>query len=212
MGAPYHMELSNDEGTFISTDKEEIERALIQEYEDKYHFAEASPFLKEPLLSEFGQLALNRNSERVMNGTYQCPVGVSKYTKYFIKHLARDPIMNHLPENDTIITTDQLNQFWKNMNEKTVSSPSGRHIGTHKATSTHPQHSNIQARMTSLPFELGIPLKRTSQCTNVSLLKKGKGITPSDLRTIWLLEADFNSGTKIHWVTRMMNDLSLIHI
>ena len=209
MGAPYHMELSNDEGTFISTDKEEIERALIQEYEAKYHLAEASPFLKEPLLSKFGQLALNRNSERVKNGTYQCPVGVSKYTKCFIKHLARDPIMNHLPENDTVITTDQLNQFWKNMNEKTVSSPSGRHIGTYKATSTHPQHSNIQARMTSLPFELGIPLKRTSQCINVSLLKKGKGITPSNLRTIWLLEADFNSGTKIHWVTRMMNDKAM---
>jgi len=40
-------------------------------------------------------------------------------------------------------------------------------------------------------------------------LKKGKGITPSDLRTIWLLEADFNAGAKIHWVKRMMNETGI---
>ena len=63
--------------------------------------------------------------------------------------------------------------------------------------------------MTSLPFELGLPLHRASQCINVSLLKKGKGITPKDLRTIWLLEADFNSAAKIHRVARMMNGTAI---
>lgn len=208
-GAPYHMELPSDNGPYISTDKEEIEKALMAEYEAKYRLAEASPFLKEPLLSELGPLALNDNAERILNGTYQCPPGIDKYTKCFIKHLARDPIMHDQPDNETVITVDQLNQFWNNMDEKIVSSPSGRHIGTYKATSIHPTNSVIQARLTSLPFELGIPLPRTTQCINVSLLKKGKGITPADLRTIWLLEADFNAGAKIHWVKRMMNETGI---
>ena len=208
-GAPYHMELKNETGTYISTDKVEIEQALMQEYEAKYHLAESSPFLKAPLLHDFGQLGLTPNTDRVLNGIYECPQGTNKYTKCFIKHLARDPIMINKPDNDTVITTVQLNTFWKNMNEKIVSSPSGRHIGTYKATISHDTHASIQTRLTSLPFELGIPLHRTSQCINVSLLKKGKGITPSDLRTIWLLEADFNSGAKIHWVSRMMNDTAM---
>ena len=148
--------------------------------------AEASPFLHEPLLSE------------VMKGTYVCPLNTNKYVQCFIKHLARPAVIQKNPDNETIITTTQLNQFWNKMDEKIVSSPSGQHIGTYKATSQHPSNSDIQARMTSLPFELGLPLHRTSQCINVSLLKKGKCITPKDLRTIWLLEADFNSAAKIY--------------
>ena len=35
-GAPYHMELPHATGSYISTDKEEIEKALITEYEAKY--------------------------------------------------------------------------------------------------------------------------------------------------------------------------------
>lgn len=208
-GAPYHMELPNSQGSFISTDKEEIERALIVEYEAKYHLAEASPFLQEPLLSEFGPLALNENAERVLQGTYECPPHTNKYVQCFIKHLERDKFVKAHPNNETIISTSQLNTFWNRMDEKIVSSPSGRHIGTYKATSRHNKNSEIQARLTSLPFELGIPLPRTTQCINVSLQKKGKGIKPSDLRTIWLLEADFNSAAKIHWVSRMMNGTAI---
>ena len=39
---------------YLSTDKEEIEKALITEYKAKYRLAEASPFLKEPLISDLG--------------------------------------------------------------------------------------------------------------------------------------------------------------
>ena len=155
----------------------------MSEYESKYRLAEAYSFLKEPSISDFGQLALNDNADRVLDGTYICPSGVDKYTKCFIKHLARDPGMTNKPNNETIISTEQLNSFWSKMNEKIISSPSGRHIGTYNVTSTHNKNSIIQAHLTSLPFELSIPLPRTSQCINVSLLKKGKGITPADLRT-----------------------------
>ena len=59
----------------------------------------------------------------------------------------------------------------------------------------------VQSKFTSLPYELGFPLPRTTQCTNVSLLKKGKDIAPADLRTIWLMEADLNTGAKLHFVS-----------
>ena len=44
---------------------------------------------------------------------------------------------------------------------------------------------------------------------NVSLVKKGKGIKPSNLPTIWLMEADLNTGTKIHFVKCMTTDTEI---
>ena len=38
---------------------------------------------------------------------------------------------------------------------------------------------------------------------------KGKGITPGDMRTIWLMEVDVNAGAKIHFVKRMMNETAI---
>ena len=75
-GAPYHMELPGPQGSFVSTDKEQIENALMKEYEAKYRLAESSPFLDEPLLSDLGPLALNSNAEKILEGTYICPPGV----------------------------------------------------------------------------------------------------------------------------------------
>ena len=208
-GAPFHMELIGDKGPFISTDKEEIEKALMIEYENKYRLAESSPFLEEPLLSDLGQLALNDKANAILNGDYECPPGVDQYTQSFIRHLARPQQLQNSKHNEVPISTQCLNSFWKNMDEKVVSSPSGRHIGTYKATSTHEKNSIVQSKFTSLPYELGFPLPRTTQCINVSLLKKGKGITPADLRTIWLMEADLNTGAKLHFVSRMINQTAL---
>ena len=95
------------------------------------------------------------------------------------------------------------------MKKKVSSSASGRHIGTYKAAAKDPINSFIQAEMLSIPYEVGEPLPRTTKCIDVSLLKKGKGITPSDLHTIWLMEADVNAGAKIHFVKRMMNSTAI---
>ena len=75
--------------------------------------------------------------------------------------------------------------------------------------SLHPTNSIIQAEMMSLPYKLVVPLPVTTECVNVSLMKKGKGITPGDVRTIWLMEADVNAGAKIHFVKRMMNETAI---
>lgn len=204
-GAPFHMELQGKHGPYISTDKEEIEDALMHEYEQKCRLPEASPSLSEPLISDLGQMALNPKAQNILDGTYECPPGVDEYTRTFIRHLAKSEAVKNLPCNEVPISTEQLNSFWHQMDEKIVSSPSGRHIGTYKAISLHPHNVTIQSRMTSLPYELGYPLPRTTQCINVSLLKKGKGCTPADLRTIWLMDADLNAGSKLHFVSRMIN-------
>ena len=209
VGAPYHMELEGTKKSFVSTDKDAMERALIDKYNTKYHLAHSSPFLQEPLLREFGQMTINDNAAKVVKGEYVCPPGVKNHTKIFIKHLAMDPAIRDLPVNKVQISTSECNEFWRNMKERVSSSRSTRHIGTYKAAALHNTNAKIQATMLSIPYETGVPLERTTNNINVSLLKKGKGIRPKDLRTIWLLEADFNAGAKIHFVKRMMNETAI---
>ena len=107
------------------------------------------------------------------------------------------------------ISVQDSKDFWHKMTEKVSSSKSTRHIGTYKAACLNPVNTKIQAHMMSIPYETGVPLPRTTNCINVSLKKQGKGITPGDLRTIWLMEADFNAGAKIHFVKRMMNETAI---
>ena len=95
------------------------------------------------------------------------------------------------------------------MKEKVSSSRSTRHIGTYKSAAQHKVNAHIQATMLSLPYQTGVPLERTTKSVNVSLLKKGKGMKPGDLRTIWLLEADLNAGAKINFVKRMINERAM---
>ena len=122
-----------------------------------------------------------------------------------------NPIIQSRPLNPLQVTQEQSNAFWKNLKERTSSSPSQMHIGTYKAALANKVNAEIQAHLISIPYEIGYPLPRTTHCINVSLEKKGKGKTPGDLRTIWLMEADLNAGSFIHFVTRMMNSTALQH-
>ena len=209
VGAPYHVELTTESGTHVSLDKNKIEQALMKEYENKYRLAYSSPFLQEPLLSTLGQLALNENSQAILEGTFDCDINIPRHTKKFIKHLKKDKCMQNKALNPIEITTQQSANFWKNIKEKVSSSPSQMHIGTYKAALANKVNAEVQAQLLSIPYEIGHPLPRTTNCINVSLQKKGKGIAPGDLRTIWLLEADLNAGARIHFVKRMMNDTAL---
>lgn len=209
MGAPYQMEISLNNKTYLSTDHEQLEDALMHENEQKYRLAYSSPFMHEPPFSDFGHMTFTDNSTAVLDGTYQCPPNIHKYTKKFISHLKMDKCVRRAGVNPVKIATSQSNAFWKKMTEKTSSSPSLKHIGTYKAAAQHRLNSKIQAQLTSIPYEIGMPLPRSQQCINVSLEKKGKGKIPADMRTIWLIEADFNAGAKIHFVKRMMNTTAL---
>ena len=52
MGAPYKMELKRGNDVYLSADKNQIEKALVKEYDAKYKLAHASPFLQQPLARE----------------------------------------------------------------------------------------------------------------------------------------------------------------
>ena len=169
--APYHMELQGSKHSYISSDKDQMEQALLKEYEAKYKLEHSSPFLHEPLLSDLGLMAFTNNADKVLDGTYVSPPGVKRHTRQFIMHLSRDPKLVNTPLNKIPISAQESDDFWKNMNGKVSSSKSTRHIGTYKDVCLNETNANIQAHMLSLPYETGVPLPRTTNCINVSFKK-----------------------------------------
>ena len=113
--------------------------------------------------------------------------------------LERPPISNK-------ISTRDFQTYWRKVREKTSSSPSGRHFGQWKAIAKSNDLSDTFAKLTSLPAETGYSPMRWKQRLECSLEKKGKRLRPDELRTIVLLEADYNQCLKLIFGKRMMRN------
>ena len=80
------------------------------------------------------------------------------------------------------------------------------HNGHYIAATVSPYLTAILAKLATIPWEFGISLRRWQRSLNVAL-EKIKGIRLlSKLRTIYLLEANFNTGTKLIFAQQMMHN------
>lgn len=138
-------------------------------------------------------------------GTYdtaELDDGTSIYIRHLKVHddiLTRPPIPNR-------ITTSEFQDYWCRVREKTSSSPSGRHFGHWKAVARSNDLSDLFSKMISLPAETGYSPQRWRQRLECSLEKKGKRLRPDELRTIVLLEGDYNQCLKLIFGKRMMRN------
>lgn len=65
-----------------------------------------------------------------------------------------------------------------------------------KACSQDKELADFEAAMSHIPYTTGYSPHQWRQSTSVMLLKKGKGDFVDDLRTIQLMECDFNGNNK----------------
>jgi hypothetical protein len=109
-----------------STSTEDIYQACKQEGQARYDQANATPFMNSPLLDDFGTLGNQRTIEKVLDGTYQCPDGVSEYTAKCIEELRKPTKLQQLGSITRHITTETFSNSWKCMRVNTAASPYGR--------------------------------------------------------------------------------------
>ena len=82
----------------------------------------------------------------------------------------------------------------------------GIHNGHYIAALTSSILCSIISELASVPWEQGVSLQRWRRSLNVAP-EKARGVRLlSKLGTIHLLEADFNTGTKVIFAQRMMNN------
>ena len=174
--------------TYLRTTKQEVEAAIISANDRKFRQTNDTPVMTD-LLPDFGFLGSTTATQEILNGTYVPCTPIDAYSKAFIQELRKPP---HIPMISTSYTAIDYASGWKKMREQTTSGLSGIHFGHHKACSQHSMLSHFESKMCAIPYQTGYAPLRYKRSLNAMLLKKHNKLEADQLRTILLLEADFN--------------------
>lgn len=191
-----------------ATTKTEVERSIWKEiHGQRFYLAEQAPICKGRLRGDFGYMTNTAAAAAVLAGNYQFPEGCDEGTKDLLNEAAS--IRQIIPENsvDTIIKGGQWSDKWKHTDETTSSSKSGRHFG-HYIAGTQSKYINHHYALKSLIcLKRGFSLERWSSGLSCTLEKKAGCRLLSKLRSILLMEGDFNDNNKVIYGVRMMDNV-----
>jgi hypothetical protein len=105
---------------------------------------------------------------------------------------------------NTLITKEDWQNHWGKVKEETSSSISGCHFSHYKAGLRSDYISHLQSLLASLVIKRGIILDRWLQGLSVMLEKIFGCALITKLRSILLMEADFNATNKTIYSFRML--------
>ena len=185
------IEVQTHNGTAEITGQKQIEKAFVKENIKKFSQTMNSPPVSEPLLSILGDMGMNQECNKILNGTFrqQFP---DERTKKLIGQLYK---CNELVETENISTEEHI-KGWQNAKEGTSSEPTTLSFSHYKAACSNRLIAETDATFRSLPYEFGFSPKLWQRITDVQILKKA-GISRIDkMRTIMLMDGEFNMNNK----------------
>ena len=177
------------------TAKEDIERGCMAENKAKYLQSKFTPCLIEPLRSALGFNADTPTGQAILEGTYEPQNDIHPYSNELFQQLKQPHIQT--PFQTTAITEEIFQDGWKKMKEATSAGISGLHFGHMKVCATDPTLSAIETDIVNIPYTTGYAPKQWKTGVSVMIHKKENEDLVSKLRTITLLEADFNFNNKV---------------
>jgi hypothetical protein len=192
-GAITFVEVQDSEGNWVErATKEEVELACMEENEQRrFRQANDTPFMKSPLVEDFGYLGIGENARAVLEGTYIPPQGTNVYAAMLLEQLKipdriRD---NSLP---AFIETEQFVQGWRHAKERTTTGSAFLHFGHFKAGTRDPVIAEFEATMAHIQYAMGYSPQRWQHVVDFELLEKERVYRPETFRTIQLYGPDFN--------------------
>ena len=181
------------------TTKESIEAVLLDVNREKTRASDDTAFMMEPLLSEFGYRNDTQAAQEVLDGTYVPPEDISDACKKLLQGLRTPHNIRIRPTKfrprRRITTEDHIKAF-KRAKERTSAGMSNLHFGMFKAHIKRRNLAEMDASMRSVAYTTGYSYKRWKRGLDVQLLKRLRLWNARKLRTILLLEADFNMNNK----------------
>jgi hypothetical protein len=212
-----HIEVPANDGTdkwITITDPVLITKFLIDRNIGHFGQAENTPFTNANLLDTFGYQGTNEQAEKLIT-RQQIPENTlteNKYTTAILQQLSDGNNIDNIPD---VITFEELYSAMNKWNERTTTSPSGRHLGHYKILLRLPVYEennpnlnismkifNVYHQVISIATKIGRTLSRWCNVTTC-MIEKIKGSPKVDkLRVIHLYEADYNIIQKIIWARK----------
>ena len=183
------IEVTNSQGQIEQiTDVNRMAAALRDEYKRKYHQTENTPPMKQPLLSQIGELGIGRQTEDILRGKFQPKPRSDHYANILMQKLSRIDDKMITPG----ITTEDYQEGWRKAKERTSSGGTILHFGHCKSMAQDDGLSHLDAMFLSTAMKTGYAYSEWRKGIDCTLQKKANSIRIEKLRTIVLLEADFN--------------------
>ena len=158
-----------------------------------------TPFMTMPLLADFGFLATEENAYKVINGHYIPPNGTNPYAVKFLQECEMTQAIRNHGSVDLLVTPVQNKEGWHKMKDRTASAHGPFNLGfsTYRTTSTDPSLNRIDALLRNIPVKNGIIPEYWKNITDCMILKRSGIHTINKMRTIQLMDPEYNNINKL---------------
>ena len=205
---PTSVQVEGPNGTVTEHNTEETVNTAIwtEIHQKRFHLAEEAPVCHGQLRQDLGYNAVSETARAILDGTYVYPASFDQATKELCEECA---LIRQIIPKDSVsikITKEDHKGHWRKAKEETSSSKSGYHFGHYKAGSISEYIDHFHALKATLLLHHGLVLERWAQGLSVMLQKLFGCSLITKLRSILLMEADFNSANKQIYGIRMLGN------
>ena len=169
----------------------------------KYSETSSTPLMREPLHSLFGNFSETQFARDYQKGGRDIPTPLSSYALDMLRYTQMD---ERIPKVPVTISANEIKHTWKMVKEHKASAPSGRYNGVYKAMTQDPTLLRILEVSMNLPLITGYSYRRWNTMVDIMAFKKPGNIKVSNIRSIIISEADWNTIGKLLIAKKMMKN------
>jgi hypothetical protein len=189
--------VTDADGTKINiTQREAIEKAILDNNHKKFRQSASTPFYMFPLKEEFGFKGLTPAAQVTLAGLYDSNHDLDSRILDVITQWQKPQAVRELEPVPMDISLNSYVAFWTKAREDTACYPSARSFSTMKAGAADWDIAALDCSLTRIPLRYGFAPSRWKFCLDVMLQKKSGVMELSGLWTIVLFPVDCNSAFK----------------
>ena len=177
------MEVDDGNGNLVEkSSKEDVEKACMEENEQRFRQANDTPFMRSPLVEEFGYLGIGPNAEAVLNGTYVPPPGTDKYAAMLLEATPNAGVCKEFSESTSYYHDGAVcARVEAGKGEDNIRVTSFTFWAYESRDSVIKMIAEFEATMSHIPYATGYSPKRWRHVVDFELLKKEGVLQPGDI-------------------------------
>ena len=179
------------------TDRHLVENGCMQENTARYQQTftpHATPPMSSPLYPMFTGPSARSNSESLLRGSLSLPTGLPQPTQAFLRQCRYPSGFSPTPLQ---VTFEDHVAFWQKNSEKRGSEPHGLHNGHFKAATQSDLLASCDAAFREIPLSTGFTPDQWLHLMNFAIEKKPGDFRLSKMRTIQMMNSEFQANNKL---------------